>query len=668
MNKLFLTIILLIFFFNADSQQVLKDLSNYQSSVLPNGLTVITVKTQEFDYINYSLIIDIHENADNEFPGALNIFCQLSGCDLLYKTQIYKNLVSDTNAVDSALNFIKNAVVNPDYDEEKLTKVKNFQLKKLEYQKNSKIEFDQIGKKFSFGKNSSFSQFPDENTMSDINGYAIELLHSKIIKPQNAYIIAVGNIEHDTLVKYASKNFMFWQGENLIEDHENPAYNGETKINFMNKNSNTFASISYPSKHYYTDEDYFAKELNAKIFENKVKETLPKYKYAKNVDFKLETNPVISEFYLSFDSETEDLYDAVVQSIEIMRDMIIYNSTQQDLNTAKTDLTNDFNNSIKNPYNIANYAYITEENKLSKQYFENYTKEIGKTSLTEVGTTTEDLFKPDNASILIQGEETDLICQLYFLAKFFRVEFFDEEFHKYKIIYKGFDCNSVIFDYLDACNANKNFKNLTIKFDATYNADTVYNVEGIIYKKEPDYYYFKSVLIIEEDTLLQKLQIANEEVWLDSSALGAEYSTQDKFWAKIYQAYIFPELYYPKLNYEPEFVCDTALLKDNIFKIKVNTPYNVFFYDYYDLNKKEKIKTETVILKDGYYETVQIVEYSDYQKISDKSDMKIPFTITQIFGEIYFTLKITEIDDKSKIDKKIFYFKKPTITIPEPEN
>ncbi len=305
-------------------------------------------------------------------------------------------------------------------------------------------------------------------------------------------------------------------------------------------------SISYPVSHYYTDDDFFAAEINAKIFENKITEVLPKYKYTENIDFDIKTTPVTSEFYLTFNTkQVGGLYDAIVQTYQTMLDMLIYPSSQTEINTAKNDVSVEFSNSLKNPYNVANYAYIIEKYELPKYFFQKYNENVSRTTSLQISNTTERLFRPDNSSFLLQGDKTKLTCQIYAIAKFFRVEFFDEDFHKYKIINKGFGCYYIINDYLRACNANTNINNLTVKFDANYLADTTYLIEGIIYKKAPNYYYFKTELIIDQDTLLQKLQIANEDVWLDSTALGAYYSTEDIFWAKIYlEIYFRGNIYY----------------------------------------------------------------------------------------------------------------------------
>lgn len=663
MQKTIIYIFFLLFSFNSFSQQVLKDLSFYKSTTLPNGLTIITVKTQEYEYFNYRLFFDIHESTNKKYAGNLDVFCHLTGSDLIAQNTISKRLVSDSNAIDSVFNFLNSSLIKYTFLDENINKTKDYFIKKIEFEKNSRKELYQVEKRFSFGKNSSFAKYSTQSDIDLITKQSLEDLKAEIITPNNAFLVVVGNVEHEIIVWHATQKFFTWSGFNEIKEHENPSYTKESIISFLDKDIEPLTSISYPIDHFYTNESFFAKEINVKVFENKINETLPKYKFAKEIEFSMKPNAVKSEFLICFETHYGEAYDAIIGTIQIMRDMLIYNATATEINTAKSDLVHEFENSLKNPYNVAYYAFLTEKHELQNNYFQTYKSHINIVPVNEIVETTEQIFKPDNASILLYGRKSDLTCQLYYLAKFFRVEYFDKDFRKFKIINNGFDSYSIIADYLDACKANTELKNLTVKFEANYTADTTYKVEGIIYKKYPNYYYFRTDLILDKDTLLQKLQIANNEVWLDSSALGAEFSTEEKFWAKVYQAYIFPELYYPKLQYEPEFICDTTLLNDNIFKIKVSTPYNIYFYDYYDMNNKEKIKTETVIYKDGAYKTVQIVEYLDYKKISEKSEIKMPFKIKQIVGQIFFTLDIIEIDDKTRINNDVFEF-----SFPEPEN
>ncbi len=656
--------IIIIFFlsicFSSYSQEVLKDLSDYKKTVLSNGLSIITVKTDDFDYINFKFIIDFHSNSDRENPGAIEILSHLTGFEKTYKTQISKNLVCENDAIDSLMNFMRLNLLYTDLSKENVEKSRDYLISIIKNEKNSRTELWHESRYYSFGDFSDWAVFPDENEMSYIDEFIVSEIHKKIIKANHSYIIAVGNIEHDTIVKYATRHFALWTFDDVTKQIFTLSnFIGETQVFYNDRKTSPQVAISRPVKHFYDEENFMAVEIAAKVFENKITEILPKYNYAENIEFSITPRPLITDFYLAFDTKPNDLSQAVFQSIQSIRDMVIYGTSKAEINNAKSDIVNSFFNTLQNPYNIAQYAYITDRYELSKSYFETYAQNINKIPASEINNISSEVFKPDNLSIYVRGNYQELICQLYSIAKIFKVNFYDKDKNLYKIIRKNFDSDYIINDYLNACNAATKLKNLTIKFDAVYNADTIYNVEGIIYKKYPDLYYYKTQLIIDEDTLLQNLQIANEEVWLDSSALGAEFYTSEVFWTKIYQAYIFPELFYTKLNYEPEIICDTALMKKNIFVLKINTPFNFYYLDYYDLNFKEKIKTETYFKIDGKFTTVQIVEYSNYKKISKKSDIKIPFTIKQIYEDIIFTIQIREIDDKSKINKKIFHFENP---------
>ncbi len=684
--KPFLTQIFIFLALTVNAQQILTDLSNYKATVLDNGLTVITVKTSQFDYVNYRLVFD-YNPADEKQPGAVDFLIAYLGLSRLSPTQFYTTKVSDTNAVDSMFRFIKHNIFEPVFETKKIEFTKKTLKQHIENQHNTLTEHEHLSDKFCFGFNSIYSQYPDIYDINNLSGRTLQSLYVNIIRPKSAYVIAVGNVEHDTIVKYAKQNFNSWSGSTNTTPIPQPNNNLQTKIYFKNNTTKTFVSISYPTTFNYNEQYFFEKIILSNIFEKRLDEN--SLTYCKSINYTINPVPFGQKFYVSMETSPDMVYDAIISATGTIRDMVIYPVNAEKFTKAKADLSKKFTNSLVNPYNIAQYAYIEYKYNLPTDFFQNYIKNINAIKINDLQPVAKKFFKPDNAAIFIQGNYDELICPLYRLAKFYRVDFFDADFRKYKIIPQGFDCRYIIADYLKFCNAGDKIRNLTIKFSVQYNADTIYNVKGIIYKKTPNFYYYKTELILSEDTLLQRLQIANNEVWLDSTALGAKYYKEDEFWIRIYQAYIFPEMYYKEIGYTPELVCDTALMKQNKFKFKITTPYNFYIYDYYDFNLKQKYRTETIIPRGSKEDTVQIVEYSDYKSIKygkiahntldstlmakdlygKTSDIKMPFTITQQINGFQMIMKIDEIDDSKKINKKIFEFEKPqTIdTIPNRE-
>ncbi len=641
-------------FAQGNAQQILSDLSNYKSSTLSNGITIITVHTSTDSLINYRFIIDFDPKIQSTYPGVVQIITRYYDFYLNGETQLFQNMVSDTNSIDTTFDFINKKISNLILDNQKIQKAIQLETKKHNMLAGSLYEHKQISKRFCLGKNSPFSIYPDNDDFSMINNQTIILAMKEILQPSNFYIVTVGNIEHDTAVKYANKNFSFWTNNSQIPP-SNYNFNKaqSSKINFKNSTSTRYISASYPLKYFYTDDNFFSKQILLNIFNDKIKTDLNTN--TNNVTFDILPNPTVSKFCILAEMKPGEVYNTTMQISNSLKDMLIYTPTTTQLNNAKSKIGKIFSASIKNPFTIANYAYTIYKYNLPKNYFSNYIHNISNISISGIKNTAKELFFADNVTFVIQDNYTKSICDLYALAQFYKIEFYDKNFNKYKIIPQGFDASFVINDYLDACNADNIVKNLTIKFHTDYQADTIYTVKGIIYKKAPNLFFYKTMLYIDDDSLLQQLQIANNKTWLDSCALGTKYYTNsDEFWAKIYQAYIFPELYYDRLNYSTNILCDTVLQKQNIFKVKVTTPYNVYFYDYYNLNTKEKIKTETIIKKGIKEDTLLVVNYSNYKKISKTSDIKMPFTITEKIKDYEFTMQIDTINTKARLSKKLF--------------
>ncbi len=650
--KLILTTIFIFLSLIIDSQTVLRDLSNYKKTVLPNGMTIITVLSNQFEYLNYRIIFDFNP-VDEPTKNSVKFIAKYLNLYEKNKTQFYTTKVSDTNAIDSMFRFIKTSYFGPTFDYQKIEKNKKAIRTELKKEKGNVAWHKIISNSFCFGRNSIYSNYLKSDDLDQINSQTLQTLYIKIIKPSQTTIVIVGKINADSVDKYALNIFGNWKNNELKTPFPEVNELAQTVIHYQQNNSAYNFSLSYPIEYFYTNADFLTKTLLFQIFDDKIK----KYtgKKISNLFIEHKPAPVAASFFLFYNFQAKKFESSTDETFSMLRDMLIYPPSSAEIDKAKKEIINSFELSLKNPYNIANYAYILSKYKLPADYFANYKANIENITTDKLSESAQKIFKPDNASVFVQGKLNPLICQLHYIAKFYKVEFYDNYFYKYKIINKGFDSQYIINDYLKTCNASEKIKNLTINFSVQYKADTIYNAIGVIYKKYPNFYYYKTQLIVPPDTLLQKLQIADEKHSLEISALDTTvYSNNDDFWGKIFRTSIFPELFYDKLKYTTQIICDSALIKKNIFKIKVSTPYNYFLYDYYDLSLKEKIRTEKIEYKKGLADTLQTIEYTDYKTISNKSKLRMPFTIKEKTDGFEILIKIKKIDDKTKLKKKIF--------------
>lgn len=659
MKQFLFTLFLFSAYFPLNAQSILDDLTNYKSTVLPNGLTVITVETTTDTLVNFRFIADYNPKINKIYPGAVQIITRYFSYYKNGYDQIYKIMVANTKAIDSTFLFVKDQINTTTFNNAYIEKARNLEIKKYNMLTNSFNEHKEINRKFCFGANNPYAKFFTEDDFLSVNQQIINKVMKEIFIPKNFYIVAVGDISHDTVVKYAAKILGTWQNSSQLTPSAYTFTRPDfSTVFFMNNPTNTFFSANYPINNFYTDDDFFTNQVLFQVFATKLSDDLSTF--SPNIITDFTPAPIDARLSINGKISNKNVYATTMQVINTMRDMLIYSPTVDQINKAKIELSAKITKTFISPYNIANYAYITYKYELQNSFFKNYVKNINAVSIQDAKNNITNVFFPDNINFFIQANYQSTICDLYGLGEFIKIEFFDKFFNKYKIIPKGFNANFIINDYLNACKVNSKIKNLTIKFHTEYWADTIYNVKGVIYKKYPNYYYYKTQLFVEQDSFLQQLQIANKKIWLDSSALGANYYTEsDEFWAKINQAYIFPELYYDKINYLPSIICDTSLLKNNIFKIKVSTPSNnVYFYDYYNVNTKQKLRTETILLNGIHKDTLLVVEYSNFKKISKKSELIMPFTIKQKIKDFEFTMQIDTIDDKPRIKNKLFNFEK----------
>lgn len=646
----------IVFFFTtliSQAQIIQKDLADFKKLILPNGLTIITVNTKQFEYLSYKIIFDYNPEEEPS-RNSVQFLAEYLNLNQNGKTQLYTTKVSDTNAIDSMFRFIKNLYFEPTFDYELLSQKKKIIRQRLLFQKETFLGHRVMSNYFCFGKNNIYSNHLESKDLDAINSQTLQSLYINNIKPSKTTIIVVGQISADSVQKYAENNFSHWRDNQYSSDFQQVNEVNETIIHFQDDTSNYKFSLSYPIDYFYTEKDFFIKTLLFQLFENKISNKLNSK--IKNLILEYKPEPFANNLFLYFEAEPKNLELNTITIVTLMRDMLINIPSEAEMNEAKKTVISNFNNSLKNPYNIAQYAYLLNKYALSYDYFAAYANNIQNINPTQLAEVAKTIFKPDNASIFVQGQTNSLICQLHFLAKYFKVEFYDKYLYKYKIINKGFDSQYIIDDFIKTGNISKEIKNLTIKFSVQYLADTIYNSKGIIYKKYPDFYYYKNQLIINNDTLLQKLEIANKKHWLQQSAINYFlFKNEDDFWNTIYKTSIFPELFYDKLKYTHKIICDSALIKKNIFKIKVTTPDDFIIYNYYDLSTKEKTRTEKIKINNDNTDTLEVIEFFDYKKISDKSNIKIPFTIHEKTNGFKINIKIDAINDKTKLKKSLFY-------------
>ena len=651
--KFYFSILFIFLNFTVFAQNILKDLQNYKTYQLPNGMTILAVQTKEYKYLNYRITINFNPQYD-AYPSIMEFWAAYNGFEQNGKTQIFANKVSDTNAIDSMFIFFFENIFT--YKPNNLLFQTTKEVLKRRYATFDINENENwlVAQKFCFGKKSIYARSLDTLMLDYYSQMEFEDVYKNTIVPQNITIAVVGDVNPDTVFKYAVKNFSTIKQETkplafLPESATLP----KTRLSLYEDTTNSYFSISYPLNFFYTDNDFWEKAVAFEVFRQRIEKDMSAF----SDDVTFET-PILhngSYFRLSLKYSPEGLYDQIFQSTLTMNEFLTEKPSNFEVQDAKNKIIKQFEKSLKNPYKIAEYLTIINQYKIDRSYFYNVKWTINKIQVYDVKKAINENIKPNNAAIVISGPQEKLICQMYKLASLYSVDFIDKELHKYKIIPFGFDCDYIFNSYLSSCGLNNEIPHYTMEYGLKYFLDTVYTGSAIQYFKTPNLYYYKSLFYIDNDTLMELLQIFNGKKFYQKDAVGEFTSKDDSiYFPLIWDNYLFQEKLFAAFGYDYEFVCDTALLKKNIFKIKITTPYNVYFYNYYNFDRKEKYRTEIIRLKGNVEDTLSVIFYTNYRMIDKKSGIKLPYTIEEHRKGVVLDMSLKSVNMKAKLDKHQF--------------
>ncbi len=617
---------------------------------LPNRMKIILLPIENFgNKVFTSVFFDI-KPYNQRIAGELYAISILNSMYLNNGFLLYKNIISQPEAIDSTLEFISQIITNPNYSQARLNRLKaNY---KSLFINNS---IDKQIMQLCLGKTNPYALLPDKSSLNKLSADYLKQLHKKLFQPQNITLIITGEFNPDSVKRLIYKHFAKLRNTDFSQSIYSPVKTSSHQVFFITADKPVL-SFCYPlyipfgSKLY----PYFllSQPLMNKNYRNNFNIS-EAYVQKMFLDY---TNGIYQGFFkLKISMKNYEFLGAVSQAEVEFRKLT--QPSQKEFEAAKKNTLVNIKKHFSDGFLLNMWLFLIKKFNLSETYPDYLMQKIQDISYYNFLRMYSNIFIPDTSRIIIAGRENEALCQLYYLANEYKVSLFDGDLHKYSVIQKGFSAKKVIDDYINYVHADKNLRHIVIFFDAIYyfkNSRKSLTLKGIILKRTPNYYRYKTVLIKNKDTLLHSLQITDGKNWIDSNALYSRKLSRKEFFAKVYKSYIFPELYYDTLGYEVRLKCDTVNLKRHIFKVMVSTPHNVVYYDYYDMNRKLKLRTEIATVDTiGKEHFVEVIEYDDYKPLGKNLPI-MPFTIREITDDYNIILKIRNIDTEIHIPKYLF--------------
>jgi len=470
--------------------------------ILKNGLTVIMVENHKLPRASVNLTIDNYPSFEGDKAGVSSMMGSLLGRGT---TNISKDEFNErVDYLGASLSFSSGGAYGaslkkyfPEILELMADGVKNSQFTQEEFEKEQKITLDgiksneksvtsaarRVENALTYGKEHPFGEFITKETVKNITLKDVENRYKNYYKPNNAYLIIIGDINPKKIKKMVKKLFSDWKSGSIPEYTMPKVNNVETtEIDFINMDNAVQSEIAVVNSLDLTlgDKDYYAALLanqilggggTARLFQNLREDKAYTYgSYSR----------VRQSRYVGTFKATASVRNMVTDSsvVEIQKEInkIRYQKvSEQDLRDAKELYIGNFVMEVQKPATAARYALNRELYNLPEDYYETYLEKINAVTINDLQDAAIKYFKGDKARIIITGKGIDVLKNLEKNSDY-KINYFDkfgnpsEKPEMTLPIPEGVTAASVIDNYFNAIGGADKIaaiKTLAMTYNAT---------------------------------------------------------------------------------------------------------------------------------------------------------------------------------------------------------
>ena len=416
--------------------------------VLSNGLTLMVVENHKLPRVSVSLIIDNPPILEKGLSGISTLTGSLMGLGNKYQGKDSFN--EEIDFMGASMSFssqsgyasclsrhfprtfemFSNAALNPLFQEEEFLNEKEKLITNIENnQKSVTAVARKVERVHAYGKNHPNGEFSTKESVESIQLNDIEEFYSSYFKPNNAYLVIIGDVSLELSEDLASKYFGKWKsdkrlkkifGENSINDFK-PVSNKEgMKVNIVDMPNSANSEISFQNivKLKMSDEDYHAAVLTNKILgggpENRLEQQIREVKsFAYYSRSSIGDNKYTGTRFRATTTTKPSVTDSAIYEIaseikKIQTELV----SQDELSRVKSKFFGEFVLAMQSPSTLANYALQIQSENLSDTYFEEYLTNINNVTPEKVMDVANKYFDLENGQFIVTGKGSEILDQL----------------------------------------------------------------------------------------------------------------------------------------------------------------------------------------------------------------------------------------------------------------
>lgn len=655
------------------------EIGSAESFTLNNGLKVFVSENHKLPRVSFQVFVDVPPFMEGDYAGAGEIAGQLLSAGTITKSKAeideavdFMGASLNTSSsglyaaslkkhTESLMKIAADILLKPSFPQDEFNKIKKQTLSGLA---QSKENPDAIAGKVSsvlrYGKDHPYGEIQTEESVEKITLAKTKEYYNKYLKPNNGYLIIVGDITAAEAKPLAEKYFGNWMKAPVQKkDFSMPNKPEATQVNFVSKSGavQSVVTVTYPVDIKPGSQDWLAARLMNAILggsglSSRINQNLREDKaYTYGGGSSLRNDPYIGYFSASVSVRNEVTAEAIKELLKELNRIRTEKVTPKELTQIKNYLTGTFSMQLENPQTVASFALSTARFNLPADYYSTYLTRLNAVTADDILAMAQKYITPDNAHILVVGNKGEVAESLGQFAANGQVNYYDAYGTKLEMDNSAMATNmtvdQVLDKYIQAIGGKEKLmgvKDLTMNMEAEAMGS---KIEMNLIQKEPGKVYQAFVVMGQKQETIFDGTKGKINAGGQVQALPEDQIADTKE-----QAVLFTEMRFKELGYEAKLVGTEQLNGQNVYVVESTSPtgkkQNLFFDAKTFLKVKE---SSSVTGPTGQVQTVSS-ELSDYREVDG---IKFPYSRTLVgAAPIPLELKISVIKVNSGVSDDVF--------------
>jgi len=398
---------------------------------LKNGLKVIVVENHKLPRVSATLTIDNPPFALGAKKGTESLLSEMlgTGTKTISKDDFNKRIEflgarvnlwesgasasSLTKYFNEVFGFMADGALNPNFTQAEFDAVKARYIEGLKSdEKSVETAAGRVRDILVYGKNHPFAEYDSQEKIESITLADVQNYYNTYFKPNNAYLIVVGDITVKEVKKSAEKLFNNWQkGDLKIPALPTVAEVKKTEVDIIDMPNavQSVVGLGYPVQLTKNDPDYYAVQVASSIlggdFNSKLNMNLREANgWTYGARGGVSDSRYVGRFTTNATVRNDVTDKAVVETLKEVKSMTLEKIDAKQLEEVKAKFLGNFILTLERPETVANQALTIKTNQLSPSFYSDYIKNINAVTVDDVLRVSKKYFRPDQAKVIVTGK------------------------------------------------------------------------------------------------------------------------------------------------------------------------------------------------------------------------------------------------------------------------